>query len=187
MELLLASKSPRRHYLLKESGFDFKVVDIDVEEDFNEELKAQEIPLYLCEKKSKGYTDDLKNKILITADTIVWLKDKVPNKPADINEAKQMLQQLSGNMHQVYTAVCMRSENKTHSFFEETKVYFKTLTESQIDYYLEHFKPLDKAGAYGIQEWIGYIGIEKIEGCYYNVMGFPVSRFYDEIRNNFEL
>lgn len=168
--------------LLRESGFDMDIVRIDVDESFDSALQAQEIPLYLAEKKNKHYTGALAdNELLVTADTIVWLGDKVLNKPESMEEAKAMLQQISGRIHTVYTGVCMRSNSHTKSFYEESRVHFNPLSDAMIDYYLEHYRPLDKAGAYGIQEFIGYVGIRSIEGCYYNVMGFPVARFITEL------
>lgn len=181
-KILLASQSPRRQQLIADSGFDMQIIKIDVEEDFNSDLKASEIPEYLAKKKSLAYTDFIPdNALVVTADTIVWLRDKVLNKPKDIQEAKEMLQMLSGNMHTVYTGVCIMSNKKSHVFSEATEVYFNDLDDETIDFYLSQYKPLDKAGAYGIQEFIGYVGIQKIVGCYYNVMGFPVSRFIREI------
>ncbi len=181
--ILLASASPRRQMLLKESGFNLEIIKIDVEENFDPHLKAFEIPLYLAEKKNKAYTDTLKeNEILVTADTVVWCNDEVLNKPIDIIEAKEMLEKLSNNMHTVYTAVCMCKGNEYYSFYDESKVYFNALDETLISFYLSHYAPLDKAGAYGIQEFIGYVGIQKIDGCYYNVMGFPVSKFINELK-----
>lgn len=181
-KILLASQSPRRQQLIADSGFDMQVIKIDVEEDFNSDLKASEIPEYLAKKKSLAYTDFIPdNSLVVTADTIVWLGDKVLNKPKDIQEAKEMLQMISGNMHTVYTGVCIMSNKKSHVFSEATEVYFNHLNDETIDFYLSQYKPLDKAGAYGIQEFIGYVGIRKIVGCYYNVMGFPVSRFIEEI------
>lgn len=180
--LLLASKSPRRRQLLTDSGFSVDFVDIEVEEDFDINLKAQAIPEYLAQKKSRAYTHQLQaNEILVTADTIVWINDHVLNKPNTIEEAKSMLLELSGNKHTVYTAVCLKTQSREHVFSEASEVYFNELTENMIDFYLSVYSPLDKAGAYGIQEFIGYIGIQKIVGCYYNVMGFPVSRLIAEL------
>jgi len=182
-KILLASQSPRRQMLLSHSGFETEIIKIDVAEDFDTALKAHEIPMYLAQKKSLAYEAKLsENELLVTADTVVWLADEVLNKPADMPEAKRMLQKISGNMHTVYTAVCVRSHQKSHLFYDESKVYFNTISDEMIDYYLAQYQPLDKAGAYGIQEFIGYVGIQKIEGCYYNVMGFPVSKFIQELR-----
>lgn len=181
-QLILGSGSPRRQELLKSLGFNFSVKPINADESFSDTLKAQEIPLYLSVKKANAYPEKLKaNELLITSDTIVWCENKVLNKPADFNEGKQMLTMLSGKMHQVFTAVCLKSSNKEVVFYDESKVYFKNLTNEEIEYYLTNFSPYDKAGGYGVQDWIGYIGIEKIEGSFYNVMGLPVKHLYEEL------
>ena len=183
-KILLASQSPRRQQLIADSGFELEIIRIDVEEDFDPSLKAAEIPEYLAMKKSLGFQEILaEGELLVTADTIVWVDGKVLNKPSTLDEAKSMLKTLSSNMHTVYTGVCVRNSSRSIVFSESTNVFFNHLSEEMIDYYLEKFSPLDKAGAYGIQEFIGYVGIQKIEGCYYNVMGFPVSRFIHELNN----
>lgn len=183
-EILLASKSPRRIHLLHESGFKVNRVSIDVEENFDENLRAAEIPIYLAEKKSKAFQGQIEpQQVLVTADTVVWIQDKVLNKPETKKEAKVMLQMISGNTHTVYTAVCMRNAVQTHTFSVASDVEFYPLSEKMIDFYLDKYSPMDKAGAYGIQEFIGYLGIKKINGCYYNVMGFPVSAFVLELEN----
>lgn len=183
-KILLASQSPRRRQLIGDSGFDFELIKIDVEEDFPDHLKAEEIPMFLAKKKAEAYTLPINdNELLVTADTVVWLNNKVLNKPADLEEAFQMLKQLSSHKHTVYTGVCVRSSKKEIVFYEASDVFFNPLSDDMIQYYLDNHKPLDKAGAYGIQEFIGYVGIRKIDGCYYNVMGFPVSRFIHEIRD----
>jgi len=181
-KLILASKSPRRQYLLKELGLDFEVHTKEVDETFPETLKAQDIPLYLCKKKADAFNEELAdNTVVITADTIVWIGNQVLNKPENFDDAVRMLKLLSGKMHEVYTGVCLRSNNKTKSFYALTKVYFKTLSQQEIEYYINNFNPYDKAGAYGAQEWIGYIAVEKIEGSYFNVMGLPVRELYEEL------
>lgn len=183
-QLLLASKSPRRQYLLKELGLNFEVRTKEVDESFPEQLKAQEIPLYLCEKKAEAFDEELNdNTIVITADTIVWINGHVLNKPENFDDAVRMLNLLSGKMHEVYTGVCLKSKHKTKSFYALTKVYFKKLTQQEIEFYIKNYNPYDKAGAYGAQEWIGYIAIEKIEGTYFNVMGLPVRELYEELLN----
>ena len=180
--LLLASKSPRRHYLLKELGLDFEVRTKEVDESCPEQLKAAEIPLYLCEKKADAFDEELTdNTIVITADTIVWLDGHVLNKPQNFNDAVRMLQLLSGKMHEVYTGVCLKSKHKTTSFVALTKVYFKELSLEEIEFYIRNYNPYDKAGAYGAQEWIGYIAIDRIEGTYFNVMGLPVRELYEAL------
>jgi septum formation protein len=182
-ELILGSASPRRKQLLEGLGLEFRVQAIDANEsEWPVNLKAGEVPLFLAELKSKAYPGELKeNQLLITSDTIVWCENKVLNKPMDFEEGKRMLTQLSGKMHEVFTAVCLRSANKQKLFYERTAVYFKTLSEAEIEYYLTHYQPYDKAGAYGAQDWIGYVGIEKIEGSFYNVMGLPVRLLYEEL------
>lgn len=182
-KLLLASQSPRRQELLYLAGFDFKVVKIDVEEDFPSHLKAEEIPMFLAEKKADAYTGDLQNEILITADTTVWIDDTVLNKPADFDEAYAMLKLLSGKKHHVYTGVCLRTAGKQKVFYEDTEVFFRPLEDDEITHYINTYKPYDKAGAYGIQEWIGYRAVEKIHGCYNNVVGFPVAKFCEELNS----
>ncbi len=179
---ILASKSPRRQFLLKDLGLEFEVRTKEVDESFSPDLKAEQIPLYLCEKKAHAFDDDLKdNSVVITADTIVWVDNKVLNKPENFDDAVRMLKLLSGKMHEVYTGVCLKSKNKISSFYAVTKVHFKNLTDEEINYYISNFHPYDKAGAYGAQEWIGYIAVEKIEGSYFNVMGLPLKELYEEL------
>ncbi len=181
-QIILGSNSPRRQELLKSLGFDFLNKPINADETFPIDLLAEEIPLYLAEKKADAYPDDLKEtEILITADTIVWCEGKVFNKPANFVEGKKMLETLSGKMHEVFTAVCLKSGNKQTTFFDVSKVYFKKLKPEEIEYYLMNFKPYDKAGGYGVQDWLGYIGIDKIEGSFYNVMGLPVKELYEDL------
>lgn len=180
--LILASKSPRRQYLMKELGLDFDVHTKEVDESFPENLKAQEIPLYLCQKKADAFDEELTdNNIVITADTIVWIDNQVLNKPENFEDAVRMLKLLSGKKHEVYTGVCLKSKHKTKTFYALTNVYFKELSHEEIEYYINNFNPYDKAGAYGAQEWIGYIAVEKIEGSYFNVMGLPVRELYEEL------
>lgn len=181
-QLILGSASPRRQELLKSLGFDFLNKPVKVDETWPNDLQAQEIPLYLAELKADAYDEDLKeNDLLITADTIVWCEGKVFNKPANFAEGKRMLEALSGRMHEVFTAVCLKSANKQTTFFDVSKVYFKKLKPQEIEYYLTNYSPYDKAGGYGVQDWIGYIGIDKIEGSFYNVMGLPVKDLYEEL------
>lgn len=181
-KILLASQSPRRQQLIRDSGFAMDVVRIDVEEDFPDKLQREQIPLFLAEKKSLAYEGELaENELLVTADTVVWLEDRVLNKPLDLQDAFKMLKSLSGKKHTVYTGVCIRTTYERLVFHESSDVYFNELSDEMIDYYLRNHKPLDKAGAYGIQEFIGYVAIRKIDGCYYNVMGFPVARFIKEL------
>ena len=181
-QIILGSNSPRRQELLKSLGFDFLNKPINADESFPIDLLAEEIPLYLAEKKADAYPDDLKEtEILITADTIVWCEGKVFNKQANFVEGKKMLETLSGKMHEVFTGVCLKSGNKQTTFYDVSKVYFKKLKPEEIEYYLMNFKPYDKAGGYGVQDWLGYIGIDKIEGSFYNVMGLPVKELYEEL------
>lgn len=181
--IILGSGSPRRQQLLKDVGFDFKVRSLNADESFPSTLKAEEIALYLCEKKAHAYPEKLKeDELLITADTIVWIDGAVLNKPEGEFEAKQMLQLLSGKMHQVFTGVCITGAHKKISFTDETKVWFKHLNEEEIMFYIHHYKPFDKAGSYGAQDWLGLIGVHKIEGSYFNVMGLPVHRLYEELK-----
>lgn len=181
--IVLASGSPRRQQLLKNLGFNFDVRIPDVEESYPDDLQKDEIALFLSRLKANSFgQEELHgNCLLIAADTIVWLDGKVLPKPKDANEAYSMLSCLSGKAHDVITGVTLRSESKLYSFCSDTRVYFKELTEREIRYYVDVFKPFDKAGAYGIQEWIGYVGIEKIEGSYYNVMGLPVQMLYQKL------
>jgi septum formation protein len=181
-QLILGSNSPRRHELLTSLGFKFLNKPIHADESFPIDLVAEEIPLSLAEKKADAYEDELKDTdILITADTIVWCEGKVFNKPANFVEGKAMLEALSGKMHEVFTGVCLKSGNKQTTFYDVSKVYFKKLKPEEIEYYLMNFSPYDKAGSYGVQDWLGYIGIDKIEGSFYNVMGLPVKELYEEL------
>jgi septum formation protein len=181
-QFILASKSPRRQFLLKDLGLEFSIHTKDVDESFAPELKAEQIPLYLCRKKADAFADELDEKtIVITADTIVWVEEQVLNKPEDSDDAFRMLRLLSGRRHEVYTGVCLRSASKTRTFFSRTSVYFKELSDEEIRYYINNYQPYDKAGSYGAQEWIGYIAVEKIEGSYFNVMGLPLRELYEEL------
>lgn len=176
--IILASGSPRRQAFFKELDLDFTIHVKELNEVYSSELKHSEITDYLSQLKASVFTYLSENDILITSDTIVWKDEKALEKPKDFEEAKQMLQNLSGQMHEVITSVCFTSKNFQKTVNDVTKVWFKTLSEEEIDYYLKTYKPFDKAGSYGIQEWIGYIGIEKIEGCYFNVMGLPTRLVY---------
>ena len=182
-DIVLASGSPRRKHLLKEMGLDFRVETRKVKEHFPEHLSPSEVALYLSELKSRAFQDDeLKdNTLLITADTIVTINGEILGKPQNNQEASEILQKLSGTNHEVITGMTLRIKDRFHSFFTTTKVYFKKLSQEEIDYYIEHYRPFDKAGAYGIQEWIGHTAICKIEGSYFNVMGLPTYRLFDEL------
>lgn len=181
--LILASGSPRRQELMKAAGFTFQLYsDLEVEETYPENLSGQEIPVYLAQKKSAAYSVPLNERdVLITADTIVCKGNRVLEKPVNKEEAMATLGLISGDSHFVYTGVCLRSAAKLSSFVATTEVRFGSLSEEEINYYIDHYKPYDKAGAYGIQEWIGYIGAEEIRGSYFNVMGLPVHRLYREL------
>jgi septum formation protein len=183
-DLVLGSASPRRQALLKEAGFEFDTITANIEEHFSEDLKAQEIPLFLSKLKADHLIKSLGvNQILITADTIVWLNNKALNKPNDFKDACRMLTELSGKQHEVFTGVSITSHKKQVSFFVRTAVYFKALTHEEIEFYVTNYKPYDKAGAYGAQDWIGLIAVEKLEGSYFNVMGLPVKELYEHLKD----
>lgn len=181
--LILASQSPRRKMLLEGLDLPFEiVVKDDVDESYPPELSMIEIPEFLARKKSDHYADLLNERtIIITADTIVWHNDEVVGKPVDADNAQTIIKRLSGNTHIVVTGVCLRTTHKIRIFHSVSHVYFRELQQEEIEYYIKKYQPLDKAGAYGIQEWIGYVGIEKIEGSFYNVMGLPVQALYHEL------
>lgn len=211
MNIILGSQSPRRRELMAGLDIPFTCVTIDADESFPADLQAGDIPMYIARAKARAYEAQLApDDLLITSDTIVWLNGQMLGKPQSKQEAKQMLMQLSGQTHQVYTAVCFTWLNHStytpslsgvpekarflgcfqgggegvgsHSFVDCTDVTFRTLTEEEIDYYVEKYMPLDKAGAYGVQEWIGYVGVTRMEGSYFNVMGFPIGRVYDWLK-----
>jgi septum formation protein len=181
--VILASNSPRRRELLAGLGIDFEVRTLpDIDESYPSDLMRGDIPLYIAKEKADAYRSQIgDNDLVITADTIVWLDGEVLGKPIDREDAILMLNKLSGRTHQVYTGVALTTKEWQRSFFVETHVRFATLKEENIIYYVDHFRPFDKAGAYGVQEWIGYIGVEGLEGSYYNVMGLPVQRLFKEI------
>ncbi len=178
--IILASQSTRRQKLLQGLGIKFTIfTKKNIIENFPEDMPLKEVPRHLADLKSKAYESELgSNKILITADTVVILEEKIIGKPKSIAEAKEMLRRLSGKKHTVVTGVSLRDKYKQKLFSVPTDVYFKKLTDEEINYYIDTYKPVDKAGAYGIQEWIGYIAVEKIEGSYFNVMGLPVHELY---------
>lgn len=183
-ELILASGSPRRKELLSDLELEFSVQPKHVDEVYPDQLKREKIPLFLSKLKADAFTEnEVEGTVILTADTIVWHNNRELQKPADLNEAKQMLRQLSNGSHQVYTAFHLRTSERSISDFDCTTVHFKQLTDAEIDHYVEKYRPLDKAGAYGIQEWIGYIGIERIEGCYFNVVGLPMRKVYEGLNN----
>lgn len=181
-KIILASQSPRRQQLLQETGIVFETITKQGIDENTGNLKGKKAALFLAAHKANQYKELLKkDTIIITADTIVCLKGEILNKPENAEEAKKMLNKLSGNKHEVITGVCIQTEEKKILFAEKTKVYFKKLCNKEIDYYVEYYKPLDKAGAYGIQEWIGFIAVEKIKGSYFNVVGLPVQKIYKEL------
>ena len=182
--IILGSQSPRRRELMAGLDIPFSCVTIDADESYPVELKAGDIPMYISRAKARAYVSELKdNDLLITSDTIVWLKGEMLGKPQDEAEAKAMLARLSGQTHEVYTAVCFADKNgELETWVDCTKVTFNNLSEEDIDYYVSKYRPLDKAGAYGVQEWIGYIGVEHIEGSYFNVMGLPIQKLYTVLK-----
>ena len=178
--VILASNSPRRRALMKDAGIEYTVAEAyDVDEVYPAGLSAEKVPIYLSELKSSGYPFELAhNELLITADTVVILNGEVVGKPADRSDAIAMLGRLSGKRHEVITGVTIRGSEKTLSFSTTSSVWFRVLSAEEVEYYVDTFKPYDKAGSYGIQEWIGCVGIERIEGSFYNVMGLPVQQLY---------
>lgn len=178
--MILASQSPRRQKLLSELGIQFEVMPVDVDESFPAGLKHKGIAIYLSELKARAFdlTKMCENCLVITADTIVWKDNGILEKPVDRQDGFRILKQLSGDMHEVITAFTLRDRSEMKTFHSLTRVFFKKLTDEEILYYLDNFNPYDKAGAYGAQEWIGYIGIERIEGCYFNVVGLPLPELY---------
>jgi len=180
--IILASGSPRRQQFLKDLGLNFTVKSIDVEEIYPKYLHGNEITSFLAQLKADAYEETLnENDILITADTVVRFNGKILGKPKDVDEAKTMLKELSGQAHEVITSICLRTIEKTKIINDTTIVYFEKLNEEEIDFYLNNYAPFDKAGSYGIQEWLGYIAVKKIKGSFFNVMGFPVHKFYKEM------
>jgi len=176
---ILASQSPRRQQLLAEMGISFSVQQADIDETPPADINVYEVPQLLAQKKAEKIASTQQEAIIIAADTVVIIDHIILNKPKDREDAKKMLQLLSGSMHEVVTGVCVHKKDAINIFSVITKVYFKPLSETVIDFYIDTYKPFDKAGAYGIQDWIGIIGIEKIEGDYYNVMGLPTAKLYD--------
>lgn len=188
MRLLLASNSPRRRELLSGLDYPMEVVRLkDIEETYPSELQGGDIPLHIARLKMSAYDLPLaSDEVLITADTIVWAHGEVFGKPRDREDAIRMLRCLSGSTHQVFTGVALRTADRETSFVCSTDVTFAVLSQSQIEYYVDHYRPFDKAGAYGIQEWIGYVGVESINGSYFNVMGLPVQRLYKALQGLFD-
>ena len=182
-KIILASGSPRRQQYCKELGLDFSIQLKEVEEIYPEHLKYHQITDFLAELKANAFENELaENEILITSDTIVWHENKALGKPKDYEEAFEMIHSMCGKTHEVITSVCLKTKLKSEVFHSITKVTFVNLTKEEIDYYITNYKPFDKAGAYGIQEWIGLIGISKIEGSYPNVVGLPVDKLYSKLK-----
>jgi len=184
-KIILASNSPRRKELLGGLGITYEVKTLpDIDESYPEDLDAEEIPLHIARNKADAYRSMMQpNELIVTADTIVWLDGMVLGKPKDEADACRMLRCLSGKIHQVVTGVCLTTLEKQKCFATVTDVTFAELTEEEINYYVSRYHPLDKAGAYGIQEWIGYIGVQNISGSYFNVVGLPIQRLYTELKN----
>ncbi|PID68312.1 MAG: septum formation protein Maf [Flavobacteriia bacterium] len=181
--LILASGSPRRHELLKGMDIPFTVKTIEVEEQYPGYLTKEAITDYLSQLKADAFKQLDANDIVITADTIVWSEGTALTKPIDADNAVKTLQKLSGRKHEVYTSVCVKSPDKQVVFSDCTSVYFKVFDPDEVSYYVSVYKPFDKAGAYGVQEWLGYIGIERLEGSYYNVVGLPVHKLYQVLKD----
>ena len=182
-KIILASKSPRRKQLLENLGVEFIIITKNVKEVYPSNMTPAETALFLSELKAGAFPEsELDNDtLIIAADTIVSLNGEIMGKPSDYDDAKEILNKLSGRDHEVITGVSLKSKTKFRSFSVKTKVHFKKLSDEEIDFYIDKYKPMDKAGAYGIQEWIGYIGIDKIEGSFYNVMGLPTQKLYEEL------
>ena len=180
---ILGSNSPRRKEILKEIGLDFSIYPSNIDENFDKEIDLEDIPVFLAEKKANALKNKLKeNDILITADTIVIYKNELLSKPENSYQAKEMLEKLSGKSHKVITGVCLLSKNNKSIFSSKTIVTFNDLDKFEIEFYVNKYKPFDKAGSYGIQEWVGLIGVKKIEGSYTNVVGLPASMVYTELK-----
>jgi septum formation protein len=183
-KLILASQSPRRKELLKGLGFDFEIRTKDIEEDFPQELEASKVAGFLSAKKAAAFREEIgPDEIILTSDTVVILEGKILGKPIDEADAFNMLSALSGKSHLVTTGITFLSTEKLLTFSDTAKVFFKELSSAEIDYYISNFGPFDKAGAYGIQEWIGFVGVKKIEGSYFTVMGLPIHLVYDALKN----
>lgn len=185
MKIILSSNSPRRKELLAGLGVDFEVKVIKgVDESYPNDLQSDKVAEYIAREKAAAY-DVEADELVITADTVVIVGDDILGKPHNAEDAHRMLRELSGRTHHVVTGVCMKTSKEEYSFSVATGVTFKTLSDNEIHYYVDKYKPFDKAGAYGIQEWIGYIGVTGLDGSYYNVMGFPVQRVYEELTGRF--
>ncbi|MBR2266575.1 MAG: septum formation protein Maf [Paludibacteraceae bacterium] len=187
LNIILGSQSPSRRELMSGLDIPYRAISIDADESYPQELEGGDIPIYISRAKARAYIAHLHDDdLLITADTIVWLNGKMLGKPHDESEAREMIRQLSGKVHQVYTGVTFTrmidGAAVMESLVDKTDVTFRSLSEEEIAYYVENYKPLDKAGAYGVQEYIGYIGVSGMNGSYFNVMGFPIARVYEVLK-----
>ena len=182
-QIILASKSPRRQELIKGLELNYTIHTYDVDESFPAHLQAESIALYLAEKKADAYPDTLSdNEILVTADTIVWINNEVLNKPVDEKDSMRMLKQICGATHQVFTGVCIKTTSQKYVLYDKTDVTCRPMSEDELWYYIKNYHPFDKAGSYGIQDWFGYTAVERIDGCFYNVMGLPVGKLYRALK-----
>ncbi|MFW5852118.1 MAG: Maf family nucleotide pyrophosphatase [Bacteroidota bacterium] len=180
--VVLGSKSPRRSQLLRDLGIEFEICSKDVDESFSNDMHVEDVPQFLAEKKFLSIAEDInENTFLITADTVVILDNEILHKPSGIEDAWNMLRKLSGKTHKVLTGVCFGTHQKHTSFVSYSNVCMADLSDDEVQYYIEEYKPFDKAGAYGVQEWIGFVGVESIFGSYYNIMGLPVQALYRQI------
>ncbi len=184
-QLILASESPRRQYLLKELGLDFEILTTNIREEYPPDLLPEQVAVYLADLKADSIDINRlpQKSVIIAADTIVSIDNEILGKPKTYREAVSMLQKLSGKKHEVVTAVCLKSKKKRVNFSVTSRVHFKDLSIEEIEYYIDNFQPFDKAGGYGCQEWIGYIGISRIEGSFFNIMGLPVKEVYEHLIN----
>lgn len=184
-KVLLGSKSPRRQELLKGLDIDFEIVSIDSDESYPLGIQREKITEHISLNKAKAYQNLKENELLVTADTLVWLEGEVLGKPDNSEEAYKMIRKLSGKTHQVFTSVTIKNSEKTITFSDTTDVEFDEFSDDEIKYYIDNFQPFDKAGAYGIQDWLGYTKIIGIKGCYYNVMGLPLRKLYKILSEEF--
>ncbi len=185
-KVILASKSPRRHQLLKMMGLDFEIKTRDIPEVYPADMPLRHIPDYLAQLKSDAFSEEMQpQEVYITSDTVVILGDEIIEKPQDLEDARRMLGKLSGKTHEVCSGVCLRSLDQKHTFSELTQVSIRDLADKEIDHYLEISPPLDRAGAYGIQDWIGLVGVTGVQGCFYNVVGLPTSHLYQALKQHF--
>lgn len=180
--LVLGSNSPRRRQILRDAGFPFTARALDTDESFPAHLPSEEVPGYLARRKAEAFGDESANSLILTADTVVRINGEILNKPVDPTDAHRMLRLLSGQWHQVTTGVCLRDGEAYTVFSDTAAVFFRELSDAEIRYYLEVGRPFDKAGAYGVQDFIGMVGIERIEGSYFTVMGLPIHRVYERLK-----